>query len=230
MSEIPLWTIDQAMAGAEREWRRLHVHPADLAGLSRDLRDDLTAAWAEGVGPAELIGTDVRGFARRLADEARVARVPFEFRRLLLTAVVGALPGILIGYAIVFAHIPVPALQTQQPGTGAVLTAYTVLAALVVVSSLLTVWFRLRDLPSMGHTVLGMALLVPLAGVLVTPVTMGFAALVDYSDALPVVAIECGMVAAALAGATILARRWSLRGWTATGRQPLPATPPTSPA
>lgn len=230
MSESPLWTIDQALAGAEREWRRLHVHPADLAKLSRDLRDDLAAAAAEGVGPSQLIGADVRGFARRLADEARAERIPYEFRRLLLTALVGALPGILVGYAVIFAHIPVPArLETQQPGTGEVLIAFTVLAALVVVSSLLTVWFRLRDLPSMGHTVLGMALLVPLAGLAVTPVTMGFAALVNYTDALPVVAIECGMVAAALAGATILARRWSLRGWATAGgtTHPLTATPRT---
>ncbi|GIF49576.1 hypothetical protein DFJ67_4854 [Asanoa ferruginea] len=224
MSETPLWTIDQAMSAAEREWRRLHVHPADLAKLSRDLRDDLTAAATEGVGPAELIGPDVRGFARRLAAEA--PRIPCEFRRLLLTALVGALPGILVGYAVIFAHIPVPArLETQQPGTGEVLLAYTVLAALVVASSLLTVWFRLRDLPSMGHTVLGMALLVPLAGLVVTPVTMGFAALVNYSNALPVVVIECGLVLAALGGAVVLARRWSLRGWVATGvPQHLPAS------
>jgi hypothetical protein len=232
MSESPLWTIDQAMAGAEREWRRLHVHPAGLAKLSRDLRDDLTAASAEGVGVSELIGADVRGFARRLADEARAERIPYEFRRLLLTAMVGALPGILVGYAVIFAHIPVPArLEPQQPGTGEVLVAFTVLAALVVVSSLLTVWFRLRDLPSMGHTVLGMALPVPLAGVVVTPVTMGFAALLNYSNALPVVAVECAMVAGALGGATVLARHWSLRGWATTGGAPQAfLATPTTPA
>ena len=154
--------------GAEREWRRLHVRPADLARLSRDLRDDLTAAAAEGVAASELLGADVRGFARRLADEA--SRVPYEFDRLLLTALVGALPGMAARLRVPLRHVPVPtpvaADQPDRRGRG----RSTVLAAL---------WWSFRRCSrsgsacatcrSMAHTVLAMALLVPLAGVIVDP-------------------------------------------------------------
>jgi len=221
LNESQQWSIDQTVRSAEREWRRRHVRPADLARLSRDLRDDLTAAAAEGVAASELLGTDVRGFARRLADEAGVERVPYEFDRLLLTALLGALPGVAFAYGLLYGYIsgPVPA-PSDQPDAAAVVGTYAVLASLVVLSSLLTVWFRLRHLPAMPATVLAMALLVPVAGVVVTPVTMAFAATVNYSDALPVLAVECGLVGAALAGAIVLSRRWALRGWGSSGDAP----------
>ncbi|GIF70463.1 hypothetical protein Ais01nite_84980 [Asanoa ishikariensis] len=214
MNESQQWTIDQTVRSAEREWRRLHVRRADVARLSRDLRDDLTSAATEGVAATELLGTDVRGFARRLADEAGVERVPYEFDRLLLTALVGALPGVAFAYALLYGYISGPtAPPSDEPDIGAVVATYAVLALLVVLSSLLTVWFRLRHLPAMPRTVLAMALLVPLAGAIATPITMAFAATVNYSNALPVLAIECGLVGAALAGAIVLARRWALRDW-----------------
>jgi hypothetical protein len=218
LNESQQWSIDQTVRSAEREWRRRHVRPADLARLSRDLRDDLTAAAAEGVAASELLGHDVPGFARRLADEAGVERVPYEFDRLLLTALVGALPGVVLAYGFLYGYIsgPVPP-PSDQPDLAAVVAAYATLAALVVVSSLLAVWLRLRHLPGMPQTVLAMALLVPMAGAIATPVTMGFAATVNYSSALPVLAIECALVGAALAGAIVLARRWALRGWASTG-------------
>jgi hypothetical protein len=56
-----------------------------------------------------------------------------------------------------------------------------------------------------------MALLLPLTGILVTPVTMAFAWTTDYSTSSPVVVTEVLIVLAALAGATVLARRWALR-------------------
>jgi hypothetical protein len=55
-----------------------------------------------------------------------------------------------------------------------------------------------------------MAVVLPIAGILVTPVTMGFASLSDYSTDLPVVATEAAIVASALSVAIVLARRWAL--------------------
>ncbi|GAA1890833.1 hypothetical protein [Asanoa iriomotensis] len=217
-------SIDRSVTAAAREWRRLHIRPADVARLSDDLRDDLTAAAAEGIDPADLIGRDTRSFARRLADEARVDRIPYEFDRLLLTSLVGALPGLAFAYGVLYGYIPIPARPpADEPNIGAVVAVYAALACLVLLSSLLTVWFRLRHLPSMGRTVLAMALLLPLAGAVATPITMAFAATVNYSTALPVVAIECTLFGGALAGAIVLARRWSLRDRsapTAAGMRP----------
>ncbi|MEV4533089.1 hypothetical protein AB0J82_04575 [Asanoa sp. NPDC049518] len=227
MNESQQWTIDQTVRSAEREWRRLHVRGADAARLSRDLRDDLTAAASEGVAASELVGTDVRGFAARLADEAGVDRVPYEFDRLLLTALVGALPGLAFAYGLLYGYIPVPMRPpSDQPDLGAVVATYAVLTALVLASSLLTVWFRLRHLPAMPQTVLAMALLLPLAGAIATPLTMAFASTVNYSNALPVLAIECGLFGAILAVSIVLARRWALRAWgsPAESRPQLPAT------
>ncbi|SNT66177.1 hypothetical protein SAMN05421812_1344 [Asanoa hainanensis] len=221
MNESQQWSIDQTVRSAERQWRRQHVRPADLARLSRDLRDDLTAAADEGVAAADLVGPDVRGFARRLADEAGVERVPYAYDRLLLTA----LPGLAFAYALLYGYIAGPtAPPSDEPSLAAVIATYAVLAALVLATSLVTVWFRLRHLPAMPHTVLAMALLLPLAGALATPVTVAFAATVNYSNALPVLAIECALMGAALAGAIVLARRWALRGWASIPAPHLSAT------
>lgn len=56
-----------------------------------------------------------------------------------------------------------------------------------------------------------MSVLVPAAGIVITPITITFAWSTAYSTATPVVVAEIAMVLAALAGATVLARRLSLR-------------------
>jgi hypothetical protein len=84
--------IDDAIAIAEHEWRLSKVDARDLAALSRDLRLDLEAAAADGVTPQQLIG-DFRSFARRVAEEADARRVPYEYQRLLLTALAGRRAG-----------------------------------------------------------------------------------------------------------------------------------------
>ena len=93
--------IDDAIAIAEHEWRMSNVDARDIAALSRDLRLDLEAAAADGVNPRQLVG-DVRAFARRVAEEAGARRVPYEYQRLLLTALAGTLPGLIVGYAVMF--------------------------------------------------------------------------------------------------------------------------------
>jgi hypothetical protein len=56
-----------------------------------------------------------------------------------------------------------------------------------------------------------MALLLPLTGLVITPITMAFASLTGFSTSAPVVLTEVLLVVGALAGATVLARRWALR-------------------
>lgn len=209
--------VDKALRVADQQWRAQGVQPRDRATLAADLRLDLTAAAADGIDPEQLLGPDLRGFARRLADEAGVAHLRAQYARLLRTAFVGAVLGTVAGAMAVFllrlllvTAFDLPA-GLHVPVVVAVLIHYGGVAAVVLGGALAAVHLHLKDVPGIRDTVAAMAVLLPLAGLVVTPVTMGFARLTDYSTAPPVVLTETAMVLAALAGATLLARRWSLR-------------------
>ena len=215
-------TIDNALATADDEWRARGIQRRDRAALAADLRLDLEAAAADGVTPEQLLGADIRGFASRLADEADVPRVPRAYPRLLLTALVGAMLGAALGYLVVSSvYTTVVAWFDLAPGYDvplalAVLLYYGGPAGIVIGGALAAVYVRMRDVPRIRRTIAAMSVLLPIAGAAVTPIVMGFARTTDYSDSLPVVATEMALVAAALAGATVLARRWSLRDRTLT--------------
>lgn len=164
-----------------------------------------------------MLGGDIRAFARRLADEAGVARVPREYPRLLLTALAGAVLGAALGYLFVswgystlVGMFDAPA-SVNVPLRLALLLYYGSAAAIVVGGALAAVHLRMRDVPRIRRTIALMGLLLPVAGAVVTPVTIGFARITGYSLAPSVLLTEIALVAAALAGATVLARRWSLR-------------------
>ncbi|TCC00580.1 hypothetical protein E0H26_02555 [Micromonospora zingiberis] len=209
-------TLDSVLTEADRAWRAYGVGSADRQALAADLRLDLAAAAADGGDPAQLIGGDVAGFARRLADEAGVRRVRRDYGRLLRTALTGAVLGSLLGYALLNALYPLFVRMIDIPrsvdvpilvGVG---VYYGLPAAVVVAAAVVAVRLRLRDLPQIRRTAWMMTLLLPAAGIVVTPITIGFAWSTDYSTAPEVVAVEVAMVIAALAGATILARRLAL--------------------
>jgi hypothetical protein len=220
--------IDRTLATADRAWRAYGVRRADREELAADLRLDLESAAADGVDPARLLGADVPGFARRLADEAGIHREPPEFGLLLGTALVGAALGAALGFAAMMLAAPV-AIELLDPDPAAsgipvqvaVGVYYGVPAAIVVAGAVVTVRYRLRDLPRIRATALAMAVLLPLAGIVVTPVTMAFAWATDFSTSASVVLTELLLVAGTLAGATVLARRWALREHA----EPAPAAP-----
>jgi hypothetical protein len=209
--------IDDAIATAEHEWRAYGVGRADRAVLGADLRLDLESAAADGVSPAQLLGIDVRGFARRLADEAGVHRAPREYVRVLSTALVGAVLGAALGYLGLLLAYPLIVSLVDLPRTVevpvllAVLVYYGSAAAVVVAGAIVAVRIYLRDLPQVRATANAMSVLLPAAGVAITPITIAFARATGYSTSFPVVVAEVTLVAAALVGATMLARRWSLR-------------------
>ncbi|GIE97331.1 hypothetical protein [Paractinoplanes rishiriensis] len=210
-------SIDEVLATADRAWRAHGVSPADRTALAADLRLDLDAAAADGVTPESLLGTDVPAFARRLADEAGVHREPPDYRRLLGEALIAVALGGVAGAVVLKLMLPLFDFMTLGPGGEdwpvqvALGIYYGVPAVVVVAVALTTLYFRLRDMPRIGATIRAMAVLVPLAGILITPVTMAFAWTTDYSQASYVIFAEAFIVLAALAGATVLARRWSLR-------------------
>jgi lysylphosphatidylglycerol synthetase-like protein (DUF2156 family) len=210
-------TIDDALAIAGHEWRACGVARRDRASLAADLRLDLQAAAADGVTPQQLLGSDLRGFARRLADEAAVRQVPHEYPRLLLTAFVGAVVGAMLGYVIVLwvytllvASFDLPR-GFHVPVLLAVLLYYGSAAAIVVGGAVAAVRIHLREVPQIRSTAAAMGVLLPAAGVALTPIAIGIARASDYTASFPVIFAEMTLVIAALAGAVVLARRWALR-------------------
>jgi len=204
----PIRSVEDVVAVAEQEWRQSGVAHHDIATLAADLRLDLAAAAADGAPLDQLIGGDIRAFARRLADEAGVRRIPYEYGRLLLTALAGAAPAAVAGWALLWWAFPFGWLPEPQVPP---LALFVALSVAVLAGALFLVRTRMREVPQIGRTVAAMALLVPVAGLAATPLTMGFASLTDYSTLAPVLAFEAAIVTAALAGATLLARRWALR-------------------
>jgi hypothetical protein len=197
--------VEEVLAAADREWHAMGVVAPERATLARDLRMELEAAAADGVPPERLLDGDVRAFARAVAVESGATRLPYEYRRLLLAALAGAAPALVVGWFL-FWGSPFGGLGYPVDA----LALYALVPPAIVVGALLAVRRRMRDVAAIGRTVAAMAVLVPLAGVLVTPVIMGFAWLAGYSTALSVIVVEAGIVAAALSGAVVLARRWAL--------------------
>jgi hypothetical protein len=216
-------TVESAVAIAVNTWRAYGVGPADRAALADDLRLDLRDAVADGRTPADLLGPDVAAFARRLADEAGVDRLAAQNGRLLGTASVGGLLGAIVAFLLLVVVFPLIirgsdlASNVQVPIQVAVGVFYGIPSAAVLAGAIIAVRVRLHDLPRLGSTVRAMTVLLPLTAVVITPITMGFAWTTQYSSSTPIVLIEVALVAGALAGAIVLARRWALRG------RPLPA-------
>ncbi|MET8042417.1 hypothetical protein ABZU25_16330 [Micromonospora sp. NPDC005215] len=229
-------TIDRLLGEADQAWRGYGVGSADRATLAADLRLDLRAAAADGGDPAQLIGSDVAGFARRLADEAGVRRVREDYGRILGTALIGAMLGAVLGYGLLMAAFPVFVRMIDIPRSIdvpiqlAFAVYYGVPGAVVAAGAVVAVRTRLRDLPEIRRTARMMSVLVPVAGIVITPITVGFSWATGYSLAPAVVVAEIAMVLAALGGATVLARRLSLReGRTASDTSP-PDTTRVKPA
>ncbi|MEU1399967.1 hypothetical protein ABZ403_28365 [Micromonospora zamorensis] len=209
--------IDSLLGEADQAWRAYGVGSADRVALAADLRLDLRAAAADGGDPVQLLGGDVAGFARRLADEAGVRRVRRDYGRVVGTALIGAMLGAVLGYGILAAAYPAFVRMVDIPRSIdvpvqlAVAVYYGVPAVVVVVGAVIAVRTRLPDLPKIRGTARIMSVLVPAAGIVITPIAIAFAWSTDYSTAPAVVVAEIAMVLAALAGATVLARRLSLR-------------------
>ena len=212
--------IEAMLGRLNRHWRAMGVVEADRATLTADLRAELTAAAADGVPPQQLIGDDVRTFARDLATGAQVRRTPHEWRGLFRAALIGAIPGLVLSYLLIWRWWTVP-LPIDDDRLNLVVR-YATCAAVFLTGALYGARRGLHGDAAAGRTVAAMAVLLPIAGALAIPVTMGFASLVDYSTSAPAIVAEGAIVGGLLAAATVLARRWALR--------PVLGSPPPAPA
>ncbi len=140
-----------------------------------------------------------------------------DYGRVVNTALIGAVLGAVLGYGLLMAAYPMFVRLVDIPRSIdvpiqlAVAVYYGVPGAVVAAGAVIAVRTRLRDLPGIRRTARLMSVLVPAAGIVITPITVGFAWATGYSTAPAVVVAEIAMVLAALAGAAMLARRLSLR-------------------
>jgi len=211
-------TIDETIAIAEQEWRECGIGLQERIALAADLRADMESAANEGITPDVLIGSDLRDFARRLADEAGAQGTAYAYGRVVRVALTGIVAGTVTGFFIITEGVhPLLVSLFDLPRPNRVplwLAAAVYLGANTVFSvtgAALALRLRLPALPGIRQTVHAMMLLLPVAGILVTPIVMGFGWLMDYSLHPLVVGTEIGLVIAAAVSAVALARWWSLR-------------------
>ncbi|MBM2621385.1 hypothetical protein JIG36_38370 [Actinoplanes sp. LDG1-06] len=209
-------SVDALIDSADREWRALGVRPGDRSTLVAELRTELEAAAADGLDPAELVGTDVARFALRVAEESGVDRTPARYGQVLGVATVGALLAVVVGFVVVMglhqafvAAFDLPR-NFRVPVWLAAGVFYGGVGAVVVAGAVLAVRIVLRDAARIRHTAARMTLLLPPA---VTAAVAGAVALgwsMDFPLTPIVIGAEAAIVVAGFLAATALARRWSV--------------------
>ena len=208
--------IDNLLATLDREWRGLGVGRHDRVALAADLRGELESAAGDGLDPAELLGDDPAGFARRIAEEAGVERVAPRYGQVLGVAGAGGVLALIAGFALVNAlhEVFVAAFDLPRgvhvPIWLAAGVFYGGVAAVVIVGAVLAVRLALRDGPRIRHTAGRMAVLLPPALVLATGAAAGFGWALGFPLTPVAIGTEAAIVLAAFLAATALARRWSV--------------------
>ena len=81
--------MNDIVEACDRTWRSLGVDSETRHELATELRDDLSAAAADGHGPESLIGTDVRRFAEEWAREHGATRTRSRLGLVAAAAAVG---------------------------------------------------------------------------------------------------------------------------------------------
>ncbi|MBY8875773.1 hypothetical protein K7640_28495 [Micromonospora sp. PLK6-60] len=208
--------VDGLLAAADREWRALGIHRRDRAGLAADLRAELEAAAADGLDPAELLDADPAQFAKRIAEETGVDRVPARYGQVLGVATAGALVALIVGLVVAngLHELFVAAFDLPRGVRVPVLLAagvfYGGVAAFIVAGVVLALRVALRGLPRVRHTANRAALLVPPALVAGTAAAVGVNAVLDDPFTPLAIGAEAAIVLAAFLAAVALARHWSV--------------------
>lgn len=204
----PFESVDAIRAELDAAWRRYGVRPADRQEMSADIVADLRAGAADGLDPRAMIGPQVDAFARQVADARGLRRLEPAYGRMLLGGLVGAVAALVIGWTPTWSALDL----LSSGGLVWALMAYGLLAVGCTAAALTGIAVALRGLGSVRATLWRAALLLPVAGVAITPLTMLFAAATGYDTATSTVLLETGMVLGACAAAVAAARRWALRG------------------
>ncbi|MEV6846061.1 hypothetical protein [Actinoplanes sp. NPDC051411] len=219
-------SVDELVTVTDRQWRKLGVGPGDRATLAADLRAELEAAAADGLDPAGLVGADVAGFARRVAEEAGVERTPPLYGPVLGVATAGAVLSLIVGYGVVIGlhDVFVAAFDlprgTHVPIWLAAGIFYGGVAAVVIAGAAVGVRLVLRQTSRIRDTATRMSLLLPpaLTAAILAAAGVGWA--LDFALTPAVIGAEGAIVLAGFLAATAAARHLSV---TAKAGPPVPA-------
>jgi hypothetical protein len=214
--------VDTLVTATDRRWRALGVRPDDRAILAADLRAELEAAAADGLDPADLVGADVTGFARRVAEEAGVERTPPLYGPVLGVATGGAVLSLIVGYCLVNAVYDVFVALFDLPRGFhvpiwlAAAVFYGGVAAVVVTGAAVGVRVALRHAPRIRDTAKRMSLLLPPALTLAVVAAVAVGGAFDFALTPAVIGAEALVVLAGFLAATAAARRSSVTAVAAT--------------
>lgn len=206
-------SVDAVRAELDRAWRRDGVRLADRQEMIEDIVSDLRAAAQDGRDPRSVLGIDVPAFARQVADARAVQRVRPAHARMFLAALAGSGAAFTLGLPPALALFDGLLAGRRSDGDNLAIAAlcYGLLALACLSAALAGVALALRGAGAVGATLWRAALLVPVAGLVVTPLTMLFASLTGYSTNPSIVSLEAGLVLGAGAAALAAARHWALR-------------------
>jgi hypothetical protein len=208
--------VDGLVTATDRQWRALGVHRDDRVTLAADLRAELEAAVADGVDPADLVGADITGFARRVAEEAGVDQTPPLYGQVLGVATAGAVLSLIAGYGVVIvlysvfvAAFDLPR-DTHVPIWLAAGVFYGAVAAVVVAGAALGVRLVLRHASRIRNTASKMSLLLPPALTVAIAAAAAFGWAFDFTLTPAVIGTESVIVLAGFLAATATARHLSV--------------------
>jgi hypothetical protein len=208
--------VDGLVSATNRQWQALGVRPGDRVALTADLRAELEAAAADGLDPADLVGADVTGFARRVAEEAGVEQTPPRYGPVLGVATAGALLSLVVGYCVVMGlhEVFVAAFDlprgVQVPIWLAAAVFYGGVAAVVVAGAALGVRLVLRHVARIRETARTMGLLLPPALTVAIVVAVAVGWVFGFALDPAVIGAEAAIVLAGFLAATAMARRLSI--------------------
>lgn len=200
---VALFELDSALC-------RLGVPRAQREEMSSDVVQDLRAAAEDGVDPRSLFTPDVDTFAREVSSARGVSRVDRAYPQAVAGAIAGASAVFLLGWPIaigVFTEIAeATSLGLRDQGRMAI-AAHSLLALLSLGGALVAMGFVLRPSGAVRETLVRAAALLPLAALVITPVTISFARVTGYSTHPTVLVIEMSLIVGAATLAVVSARR-----------------------
>lgn len=222
---VPTKQVSSAVSDLDRRLRRMRVARSDRRMIVEEVRADLQAAAADGVGPAVLLGPDVDAFARRAIGAGGYRTRPRDYPRILAGGVLMA--GIVI---VAMCWLIMGVLQPAFSSWFDLDGRYPTLGPIVVfggiaLAGLLGALIGLRTMlgkdPAARATVRRAALLLPIGSAAGVVAVLAVANSPDYRSTPGVVTVQVLFVVGGAAIALVAARWWAVQVSDAdSGRKP----------
>lgn len=207
--------IRTATAELDRCLRRMHVPRGDRRALVEEVRGDLRAAAADGVGPAALIGTDVDAFAREAIEAGGYRARPHDYGRVLAAGTLAAGVVVVAAYWLVVEALQ-PALSSwftlegRYPALGPVVV-YGAVALAGLLGALAGLRVFLAGRPAARATLTTAALLLPVGTAAGVAAVLTLAGDPDHRSTPATVTVQVLFVLIGVVAALGASRWWAVR-------------------